>query len=312
MLKKPRIITYDADFDREFYEDRVNRNGCFMGIDAEQQKASQEKLLNSTIGIAGCGGIGGLLAMTMARMGVGHIKLADPDSFEASNINRQVGAGQSTLGQNKAIVVGDEVRRMVKDVKLEMFPEGINTYTAKPFVEGCDLVFDQTDVFLTTERYALHDAFQEHERTKCILASCVWGFGANIYKFERGGVTYQDLLGIPPGKAHDEDDIERMIVQQLDYMPRFPSLSYILNWMEELGNVPIHAATPPLSCYLLAVRAFFILADLERQPYCEPLPPIPKYRYYDAANWDNVEMEFDGTYKNPTLHAELFNDSKGK
>lgn len=197
---------------------------------------------------------------------------------------------------------------MVRDVKLEVFPEGINTYTATDFVDGCDLVFDQTDVFLTTERYALHDAFQKHERTKCILASCVWGPGANIYKFVRGGVTYEDLLGIPAGKTHDADDIERMIVQQLDYLPRFPSKDYIFNWMEELGNVPIHAATPPLSCYLLAMRAFFILCDLERQPYCEPLPPIPKYYWYDAVTWKSEIKEFDGTYKNEGLHEELFSD----
>lgn len=109
MLKKPRIIIHEAEYDDSFYWDRVNRNGCFLGVDAEQQKACQLKLRDSVIGIAGCGGIGGLLAMTMARLGVCHIKLADPDSFETSNINRQVGAGYQTIGKNKAITVGETV-----------------------------------------------------------------------------------------------------------------------------------------------------------------------------------------------------------
>ena len=181
MLKKPRIVTHEAEFDEKFYNDRTNRNGCFLGVDKAQQELSQLKLRNSVVGIAGCGGIGGLLAMTLARLGVGHIKLADPDSFEASNINRQLGAGEKTLGRNKALVVGEVVRDMVRDVKLEVYPEGIQLHTAESFVEGCDLVFDQTDVYLISERYALHRAFQAHERTRCILASCVWGWGANIY-----------------------------------------------------------------------------------------------------------------------------------
>lgn len=310
MLKKPRIVTHEAVFDQEFYNARVNRNGCFLGVNKEQQEASQEKLRNSVVGIAGCGGIGGLLAMTLARLGVCHIKLADPDSFEASNINRQLGAGEKTLGRNKALVVGELVRDMVRDVTIEVYPEGIQLHTAESFVEGCDIVFDQTDVYLITERYALHKAFQEHERTKCILASCVWGWGANVYKFERGGVTLQDLFGIPDGKKLDKDDVERLLVMQLNYLPRFPSLGGIMDWMGEVGNVPINAVTPPLSCYLLAARAALILCDMERQPYCEPLPPVPDYYWFDAATWHGGFHKFDGNWVNPSEHDFHFGGLK--
>ena len=299
MLKKPRIIQHKAEYDDAFYWDRVNRNGCFLGVDQEQQRASQEKLRDSVVGIAGCGGIGGLLAMTLARLGVCHLKLADPDSFEASNINRQLGAGEKTIGQNKAIVVGEIVRDMVRDVEIEVFPEGIQTHTAEEFVKDCDLVFDQTDVYLITERYALHNAFRAHPRTKCILASCVWGWGANVYKFVHDGLTLKDLFGIPEGKKLDRDDVEKLIVMQLNYLPRFPSLKGIFEWMGDVGNVPINAVTPPLSCYMLAARAALILCDLERQPYCEPLPPVPDYYWYDAATWNSGLYRFDGGWVNP-------------
>lgn len=310
MLKKPRIIHHEAKFDEKFYWDRVNRNGCFLGVDEAQQRLSQEKLRDSVVGIAGCGGIGGLLAMTLARLGVGHIKLADPDSFEASNINRQLGAGQNTLGRNKAIVVGEVVREMVSDVTLEVFPEGIQTHTAETFVDGCDLVFDQTDVYLITERYALHEAFQNHERTKCILASCVWGWGANIYKFERGGVTLKDLFQIPEGKKLDKDDVDTLIRMQLNYLPRFPDLDGILDWMGDVGNVPINAVTPPLSCYMLATRAALVLCDLEKQPYCEPLPPVPSYYWYDSATWHSGIHQFDGNWVNIDEHQKHFKGAK--
>lgn len=195
---------------------------------------------------------------------------------------------------------------MVKDVEIEVFPEGIQLHTAEAFVEGCDLVFDQTDVYLISERYALHRAFQEHLRTQCILASCVWGWGANVYKFVRGGVTLEDLFGIPEGKKLDRDDVERLIVMQLNYLPRFPSLAGIFDWMGDVGNVPINAVTPPLSCYLLAARAALILCDLERQPYCEPLPPVPEYYWFDAATWHAGFHKFDGSWVNPDEHEQHF------
>lgn len=49
----------------------------------------QERINNSVVAIAGAGGDGGLLALQFARLGVGEIRLADPDPFEAENINRQ-------------------------------------------------------------------------------------------------------------------------------------------------------------------------------------------------------------------------------
>lgn len=38
----------------------------------------------------------------LARLGVLHLRIADPDTFEFSNINRQLGAGLGTVGKNKA------------------------------------------------------------------------------------------------------------------------------------------------------------------------------------------------------------------
>ena len=77
-----------------------------MDLDKEQQQASQEKLAHSVVGVGGAGGLGSYLAVQLARVGVKHIKIGDPDHFEESNINRQLGAGVNTIGKNKAIVVG--------------------------------------------------------------------------------------------------------------------------------------------------------------------------------------------------------------
>jgi sulfur carrier protein ThiS adenylyltransferase len=48
-----------------------------------------ERLTNSTVAVAGCGGLGSNAAIALARAGVGHVVLADNDCVELSNLNRQ-------------------------------------------------------------------------------------------------------------------------------------------------------------------------------------------------------------------------------
>ena len=65
-------------------------------------EAEQEALRTATVFVCGTGGMGGACVLALARMGVGRLILADIDAFEVSNMNRQVFALASTLGQHKA------------------------------------------------------------------------------------------------------------------------------------------------------------------------------------------------------------------
>ncbi len=71
-----------------FLEQAYSRN---LGI---LSPAEQEKILNSRIAIPGLGGVGGQHLITLARTGIGKFTLADFDTFEVKNINRQYGARQ--------------------------------------------------------------------------------------------------------------------------------------------------------------------------------------------------------------------------
>ena len=63
-----------------------------------------EKLSRSRVLCLGLGGVGGAAVEMLARMGVGHITLVDGDVFSESNINRQLGALDSSVGKSKAEV----------------------------------------------------------------------------------------------------------------------------------------------------------------------------------------------------------------
>lgn len=67
-------------------------------------KVALEKLKNSRVAVFGVGGVGGYVVESLARAGVGNIDIIDNDTISVSNLNRQIIALSSTVGQNKVDV----------------------------------------------------------------------------------------------------------------------------------------------------------------------------------------------------------------
>ncbi len=70
-------------------------------------KKQQDMLRQKKVAVVGCGGLGGYVIEQLVRLGLGTVHCFDPDSFSASNCNRQLGALITTLGQNKAQVLAE-------------------------------------------------------------------------------------------------------------------------------------------------------------------------------------------------------------
>ena len=62
----------------------------------------QNKLLQKNIGVIGCGAIGGYILEYLSRLGVNSISFWDGDTYEISNLNRQIGCTENTIGLNKS------------------------------------------------------------------------------------------------------------------------------------------------------------------------------------------------------------------
>src|SRR5690349_8143683 len=67
----------------------------------------QERLRRARIALAGLGGTGGAQLHALTRMGIGAFNVADPDTFELVNFNRQIGAFTHTIGRKKAGVMAE-------------------------------------------------------------------------------------------------------------------------------------------------------------------------------------------------------------
>ena len=84
-------------------EDQFSRTRMLFGNDAI------ERLKGCRVAVFGIGGVGGYATEVLARSGVGHLELFDNDQVNVTNINRQIVALHSTLGQYKVDVASDRI-----------------------------------------------------------------------------------------------------------------------------------------------------------------------------------------------------------
>ncbi len=123
------------------YQEAFDRNlGWFT-------QAEQRALQTKTIAIAGMGGVGGVHLLTLARLGVAGFHIADLDTFELANFNRQVGATMSSLGQSKTSVLARMAKDINPEARLVEFADGINEDNLRAFLAGVDLFIDGFDFF---------------------------------------------------------------------------------------------------------------------------------------------------------------------
>lgn len=95
--------------------ERLKRTKLLIG----QEKLN--KLINSHVAIFGVGGVGGYVAEALARSGVGTLDLIDNDVVSESNINRQIIALTSTIGQAKVDVAKQRILDINPDATVNVF-----------------------------------------------------------------------------------------------------------------------------------------------------------------------------------------------
>ncbi|WP_312314963.1 tRNA threonylcarbamoyladenosine dehydratase [Empedobacter brevis] len=82
-----------------------------------------ENLKNSNVLIVGLGGVGSFAAEFIARAGVGKMTIVDGDTVDITNINRQLPALHSTVGQHKVDAVGDRLMDINPELQLTRINE---------------------------------------------------------------------------------------------------------------------------------------------------------------------------------------------
>jgi len=106
------------------------------------------RLAASQVLVAGIGGVGSYAAEALARAGVGSLTLIDGDTIHASNINRQLHALTTTVGQPKVAVMAERLMQINPNLKVTSLQVLITPETVPDLlVTGYDLVLDAIDTF---------------------------------------------------------------------------------------------------------------------------------------------------------------------
>ncbi|MEG2173262.1 MAG: ThiF family adenylyltransferase [Desulfovibrionaceae bacterium] len=137
---------------------RYRRNGRMT------TPAQQAALLRARVLLVGLGGLGGHVLDALLRMGVGHITGVDGDSFEESNLNRQLLCTQENMGQSKAQAAVAHAQRVNSAVDVVPVPTVVHGAAWAELIRGghralgFDVVVDALGGL--EDRQALHTAAQ--------------------------------------------------------------------------------------------------------------------------------------------------------
>ena len=147
----------------------------------------QRRLLASRVLVCGCGALGSVLANTLARAGIGKLRIVDRDFVETTNLQRQMLFDEDDVAANlpKAIAAAQKLRRINSEIEIEPIVADVDHANILSLLEGVDCIVDGTDNFET--RFLINDA--------AVKLNLPWVYGGSI---GAGGQTMTILPGETP------------------------------------------------------------------------------------------------------------------
>jgi adenylyltransferase/sulfurtransferase len=142
-------------------------------------EAGQLKLAESRALVCGCGALGSVIANTLVRAGVGHVRIVDRDFLELNNLQRQVLYDEDDVaaGLPKAIAAQNRLRRINSQVEVEAIVADVAHTNIEQLLQGVQVIVDGTDNFET--RFLLNDAAL-HFGIPWVYGGCIGAEGQSM------------------------------------------------------------------------------------------------------------------------------------
>jgi molybdopterin/thiamine biosynthesis adenylyltransferase len=157
----------------------------------------QQKLFDGRVFIIGAGGLGAPIALYLAAAGVGTIGIADADTVDISNLQRQVIHFTPDIGKPKVESAAEKMRAINPDVTVKTYQEWVSAANIAALIADYDFVIDGTDNFAA--KFLINDA--------CVLGGKPYSHGG-ILRFDgqtftvkpRESACYRCIFERPPPK----------------------------------------------------------------------------------------------------------------
>jgi len=136
----------------------------------------QRRLMQGRALVCGCGALGSMLANTLVRAGVGHVRIVDRDFVEVSNLHRQVlfDEEDAAAAMPKAVAAAEKLQRINSTVQIEPVVADVAPGNIVDLCRGVDVIVDGTDNFQT--RFLVNDA-AVHLGIPWVYGGCVGAEG---------------------------------------------------------------------------------------------------------------------------------------
>jgi molybdopterin/thiamine biosynthesis adenylyltransferase len=195
------MISYDKIFSRN------------IGLITQEE---QNQLKNAKVLICGVGGMGGVAAEILVRMGIGSIKIIDPDTYDFVNFNRQLHSNIGTVDRYKVDVLKENFLKINPFLNIEAYPDPVNETNVESLLMDIDVVINGMDVFLPSiilERLA-------HSKQIPIVDAWITPF-ASVFVIKGSDPHWEEYLNLATKNKQISEitpqDLEKNLRIEVDY-----------------------------------------------------------------------------------------------
>jgi len=142
--------------------------------------AGQARISDAAVLIVGAGGLGCPVALYLGAAGVGRLLLADGDTVDLTNLQRQIGHATAAIGENKADSLARSVLAINPEIEVRPIREALANSALHEAVAAVDLVVDASDNFAT--RHAVNRACVR--LGKPLVSGAAIGFSGQLAVFD--------------------------------------------------------------------------------------------------------------------------------
>ncbi len=239
----------------------------------------QRKLTRSRLLVIGMGGLGSPAALYLGAAGIGTLGLADFDTIEEHNLQRQILHRTSRVGISKIESAMVELKDLNPGINLQPHREGVTIENAASLFQDYDLVVDGSDNFPT--RYLVNDA--AFFAGKPLIYGSIFQFEGQVSVFDTpaGGPCYRCLFPKMPAPGTvpncEEAGVFGALCGVVGSMQAMEAIKHLLGLGETLkGRLLVTDA----------LSMGFRTLNLKRDSHCPLCGDTPTIRQLEAENYE--------------------------
>ena len=265
-----------ADMDDDF-GDRYSRHLRLPEVGLHGQR----KLETARVLLVGAGGLGSPAAYYLTAAGVGHLRIADDDVVDRSNLQRQILHTDAGVGMSKVASAERALNALNPRTLIEAVSERVTSANVERLLDGVEVVIDGADNFPT--RYLLNDACVK--LGKPLVYGAVHRFEGQVSVFDAGrqrGVApcYRCLFPQPPPPEAAPNCADTGVLGVLPGVIGLLQATEAIKLLLELGE-PLSGRLLQFDALAMRFRETRLAAD-PQCPVCAPGRAFPGYADYAA------------------------------